>query len=1048
MRLNSPGELARRAAHALGSVAGQVAHAAAAAALLGTAAAPAEAQYFGRNRVQYERFDFQVLRTPHFDLHYYPQAEPQARDAGRQAERWYERHSSFLGHTFTRRPLVVYANIPDFLQTNVADVGSEGTGGVTLGTRERVVYRFTGVPADDDHVLGHELVHVFQYDIALRSPEARGLQSLGNLPLWLVEGMAEYLSLGRSDANTAMWLRDAALRDRLPTVDQLTTDPRYFPYRYGQALWAYVGATYGDQAVAAVFRRSLREGYERGFRAVLGVSTDSLSKAWIARIKADYLPVMAGRTAPREAGRRVSATRGRDGDYNLGPVLSPDGKYVALFSSRGLFGIELFLADAETGRVVRRLTDVTTDEHLDAVSFLYSAGTFSPDGRDFAYVVYAKGDNELRIVDVRTGELRRRLRPAGVDAMTSLAWSPDGRSIAIAGQRGAVGDLFLLDLASGEVRQLTRDGFADLQPAWSPDGRTIAFASDRPGTDFRRLSYQRMRISFVDVASGEVRTPELLGADAATDPRLTAGVHTINPQYAPDGASVYFVADRGGFQDVYRTELATGRLFQVTRLATGVSGVASLSPALSVARQSGRVAFSVFERQGYQVYAVDADRAAGTPVPAGETLARAATLPPIETTAPSAITAYLADPLTGLPAADTTFPSSDYDPRLGIEAVGQPTVGVSTGSAFGTMVGGGVSALFTDLLGERNVGAVLQAQGTVRDIGGQVIYQNLARRWQWGAGAGRIPYLTGFVTTEPVADDAGNVVALRSRQILQRVYLNQASGSVHYPFSTTRRFELSASATHLTYFTEAQSYVTDGFSVVDEGRERLPSPDPLTYGQVAAALVGDNSFAGFTSPLAGYRYRLEVAPIFGGLNFQTALADYRRYFFLRPLTLAFRGIHYGRYGHDDTDEKLYPLYLGEPTLVRGYGYSSVLDECARDADAGGCATYSRLLGNRVAVASAELRIPLLGPEELGLIRFNVLPLEVSPFVDAGVAWSGGDSPTLAFKRDTDERVPVVSTGVSLRTNLFGFAILEAYYAHPFQRPGKGGHWGFQIAPGW
>jgi hypothetical protein len=1027
----------------------RVARVAAVAALLGAAAAPARAQYFGRNRVQYERFDFRLLSTPHFDLHYYRPAEPQAQGAGRQAERWYARHSAFLGHTFDRRPLVVYANIPDFLQTNVTDVGNEGTGGVTLGNRERVVYRFTGVPADDDHVLGHELVHVFQYDIALRDAGARGMQSLGSLPLWLVEGMAEYLSIGRSDPNTAMWLRDAALRNKLPTIKQLTTDPRFFPYRYGQALWAYVGATYGDQAVAAVFRRSLREGYERGFRGVLGISTDSLSKAWIARIKSDYPPAMAARTAPREVGQRVQTTRGRDGDYNLGPVLSPDGRTVALFSSRGLFGIELFLADAQTGRVIRRLTDVTTDEHLDAVSFLYSAGTFSPDGRQFAYVVYADGDNELRIVDVRTGRQRRRLKPEGVDAMTTLAWSPDGRSIAIAGQRGAVGDLFLLDVASGDVRQLTNDGYADLQPAWSPDGRTLAFASDRPGTDFDRLSYQPVRISFLDVATGAVRTPELFAADAGLDPRLTAGTHAINPQFSPDGASVYFVADRGGFQDVYRSELATGRLFQVTRVATGVSGVASLSPALTVSRGTGRVMFSLFERQGYQVYGLDPARAAGTPVTAAEQLARAGSLPPVGAADASAVTAYLADPLTGLPPAGTAFPSSDYDPRFGLEAVGQPTIGVTTGSAFGTMVGGGVSALFTDLLGERNVGAVLQAQGSARDIGGQVVYQNVARRWQWGVGAGRIPYLSGFVTNEAVADSSGAIVAVRNRQILQHVFSSQLSGSVQYPFSTTRRFELNAMATRLSYYTEAQTYVTDGFSAVNEGREQLQSPDPLTYGQVAAAFVGDNSFGGFTSPIAGYRYRLEYAPVFGGLNFQTALADYRRYFFVRPLTLALRGIHYGRYGQDEVaDENLYPLYLGEGTLVRGYEYSSVLNECSRAPTVEGCSTFRRLLGNRIAVVSAELRVPLLGPEELGLIRFGFLPLEVSPFVDAGVAWSESEAPTLAFRRNTDARVPVISTGLSLRTNLLGFAIVEAYYVYPFQRPGEGAHWGLQLAPGW
>jgi hypothetical protein len=114
---------------------------------------------------------------------------------------------------------------------------------------------FTGIYNDTHHVLGHELVHVFQYDIRATPAAPAGARAL---PLWLVEGMAEYLSLGREDVNTATWLRDAARRNDVPTIRQLTTDPRYFPYRYGQALWAYVGGRYGDQAVVDVYRASLR----------------------------------------------------------------------------------------------------------------------------------------------------------------------------------------------------------------------------------------------------------------------------------------------------------------------------------------------------------------------------------------------------------------------------------------------------------------------------------------------------------------------------------------------------------------------------------------------------------------------------------------------------------------------------------------------------------------------------------------------------------------------------------------------------------------------
>jgi hypothetical protein len=88
--------------------------------VLGLLPASLDAQYFGRNKVQYEEFEFQILRTDHFDIHYYPEAEEAIEDAARMAERWYTRLSRVFNHEFTEvKPIILYANHPDFQQTNV-----------------------------------------------------------------------------------------------------------------------------------------------------------------------------------------------------------------------------------------------------------------------------------------------------------------------------------------------------------------------------------------------------------------------------------------------------------------------------------------------------------------------------------------------------------------------------------------------------------------------------------------------------------------------------------------------------------------------------------------------------------------------------------------------------------------------------------------------------------------------------------------------------------------------------------------------------------------
>lgn len=97
------------------------------------------------------------------------------------AERWYKRHAALLRHSFARNPLIFYADAPDFQQSNViSGIIEQGTGGVTEGARERVIMPFTGIYASTDHVLGHELVHVFQYKIA--EATEGGLANLDNVP--------------------------------------------------------------------------------------------------------------------------------------------------------------------------------------------------------------------------------------------------------------------------------------------------------------------------------------------------------------------------------------------------------------------------------------------------------------------------------------------------------------------------------------------------------------------------------------------------------------------------------------------------------------------------------------------------------------------------------------------------------------------------------------------------------------------------------------------------------------------------------------------------
>jgi Tol biopolymer transport system component len=1033
----------------------------------------ADAQdYFGQNKVRYQAFDFQVLSTEHFDIYYYSETKEVVPEAARMAERWYARISKALQHDLSRRqPLVLYASHPAFEQTNAiyGDLG-EGVGGVTEALKRRIVVPFAGPLAETDHVIGHELVHAFQYDIVGQGrSQTMGLMTASRLPLWFMEGMAEYLTLGADDPHTAMWMRDAAQVKKLPNYGRLE-DSRYFPYRFGQSLWAYLTGRFGEDVLARVLKAAGRSGDVRqALQGTLGVPADSVIMGWHRALR-DWEGPLARRTEPtRKAATPLVLAKRGVGRMNLGPALSPDGRQLVFFSERGQVSIEMYLADAVSGKVLRAITRSTVDLEMQNLGFINSGGEWSPDGKRFAFSTVSRGRPVLAVMEVASGRIVRRVPFADLGEVFRPTWSPDGRRIAFSALGRGVTDLWVLDLESGAARRLTDDDWADLQPAWSPDGKSIAFVTDRFGPAPGGSRYGGYRLALIDPETGAIRALETFATGKS-----------INPQWTPDGRSLCFIGAPDGIANLYRLTLEGGHIEPLTNLLTGVSGLTHLSPALTVARQSGQIVFSAYDAGNFELFRLDEARYSGgiprdsLPVTLPVTLATArdslpaapragadslaagsggandsswaapATLPP----SPRALAAWVDSSRTAVAAVDTMrFSSARYRPRLSLDYISQPSLGVSAGSS-GVGVGGGAGLYWSDMLGDHELVTLLQ----VTNVGGNVLnntaaavaYQDLRSRWNWGLQASQIPYITqGYL------QDYDPILGRYTEEEQTFWQIERAlMGSVSYPFSRFSRVEFSAGARNISFANRVRRIVYDNAATyTDETLNNLyDNPASLTLAGGGVALVHDSGVFGGTSPVLGQRYRFEVTGLGGSIQYHDVLADYRRYLRLgRSLILAGRALHYGRYGPGAEDSRLLELYLGDPWLIRGYDPTSVsnqLGDQINHADFATGAFVDRLFGSRLAVANLELRVPLLGA--LGLYPTPSLPpIEAAFFFDAGTAWTRDEKTRILG----GPRRPVTSYGVAFRANLFGFAIGEADLVHPNDRPGQGWYWELSLQPG-
>jgi Tol biopolymer transport system component len=316
------------------------------------------------------------------------------------------------------------------------------------------------------------------------------------------------------------------------------------------------------------------------------------------------------------------------GTLHLAPAISPDGSEVAYFSEADFFFVDLYLADANTGKIKRRLLKSTFSSNYETFRFLNSQASWSPDGKYLAFAGKRGGSDDLIILDVKRNRIVKKIALKSLNGVTTPSWSPDGKQLVFTGYDGGISDLFVVNADGTGLRRLTEDKYADLHPSWSPDGQTIAFTTDRgPATNFTTLKFGNYRIALLDLPSGRIRVVE----------QMDIGKN-INPVWAPDGKSLAFVSDRNGVSNIYLYDLGDRQVYRLTDFFTGVAGFTPLSPVMSWASQADRLAFMYYEKGKFDVYGLQNPRSLKRrpyTAPAVSDTARTYAITPTPTAAPA-----------------------------------------------------------------------------------------------------------------------------------------------------------------------------------------------------------------------------------------------------------------------------------------------------------------------------------------------------------------------------------------------------------------------------
>ncbi|MBM3778139.1 MAG: hypothetical protein FJW23_07850 [Acidimicrobiia bacterium] len=871
--------------------------------------------YFGKNQIRYDRFQWHIYTTDHFEIYYYPEIEEHVERMAGYAESAYQHISGELKHDLARRiPLILFKTSSEFQQQNVIPgAAQEGVGAFAEPYRDRIVMPLDEPPDLLYRLMVHELTHQFQFDIIPTSLIRR------NVPLWMNEGQADYLT-GVWRPIDLMTVRDAAVADIVPRMSQLEgygqfSNPRLI-YNLGHAVFEFIESRWGKEGVRQFMfslRKSVIGGGESAYEESFDLSAEEFDQQFDRYLKDRFKP-FRDKERPADYGKNLAPdpeqTTFREA-LSIEP--SPSGDLLAEVTvNMRDQELDVVLVSAEDGSLIRNLTRgfdkdkgfefiVQPGMRYNTVSWM----SWAPDGDRLAYFARAEKSRTLIIQNILTGNVDQRVVMDSVDDPESPDFSPDGRRVAFSALRDGVGDIFIVDLGTGEVTNVTSDGFADSGPTWTPDGSALIYIARISGSE---------KLFRLDV-------------DTRTKTQVTFGTHDDGQAQFLDATTVVFpstaldpavsvtpeVASNGNIYNVWTLDLKTGALKQYTDALGG-----NMSPVVLNQGRDQRIAFIAYGKGGYGLHLLERDD-------------------PITTTAsadfggPGPVIDFQA------PLSHTLIPANSR--RKGtfekLFVDGRPPVNVGVTS--GGDVFGGSQISFSDVLGDKQFTFYAASVSQYRTL--LFGYTNLERRFQYAVqGYSQTQFFYGNL--EGVFyDPRFSGLIDRDLAVATRTVQGGTAFGI-YPLNRYRRIELFGGALH--YREQYNDPGLEEFSRqyqqqlcncdTELFRNGMSYPFGLTFVQETTV------FREF-GPLAGNTVRLsyEVSPKIGNsLSRQTVDADGRYYLRMGATgLLALRAKGFKSWGASPDF-----TYFGGNSEMRGY-------------------EYLEFIGQNAFFLNAELRFPFI-----------------------------------------------------------------------------------------
>ncbi len=457
---------------------------------------------YGRTKITGTDDDWWVIHSTHFDVYYETGTESVAESTVVIAER----EIRLLGDTFDYLPsdpipVIVYRSPARFRQTTLmsGDMG-EGVGGFTEFYKGRIAIPYSGIWSAYRHVLAHELNHAYVFDMMYRRELTDIMRS--RAPLWVMEGLAEYTSLGW-DTASEIEFRDMVINNMIVTVGELNYRRDYLVYREGQAIYHFMNQRYGQERYHDFVRHMKnRDGVEGAIEAVFSMTVNQFSEKFIEWARETYWADVSDGESATDIGTPIMQGEGRRASRVVlaGSVISPDGSKVAgcEYHHARFSGVVRSAVNGE--ELFRPVSGGGVFE--EAVSPMYRTMVFSPGSDSVAVAFHQVSSDGIKIAAI--GEDPVTL-PFDFEMIRDPVWNPAGGQIAFSALQDGTLDIWLYDIGTENVSRVSNNDQGEFDLWWGQSG--IWCVSENPEAGERNIQCWQWTMEVMHTCQEDLSSP-------------------------------------------------------------------------------------------------------------------------------------------------------------------------------------------------------------------------------------------------------------------------------------------------------------------------------------------------------------------------------------------------------------------------------------------------------------------------------------------------------------------------------------------------------------